>query len=48
MIPKNNKSSGRCNYDEIELALDDLTFKATANLDNSKDFNDYYKLGVME
>ena len=48
MIPKNNKSSIKCNYDEIELALDGLTFKATANLVNSKDFNDYYRLEVME
>lgn len=48
MIPMNNNSSIRCNYDEIESVLSDLTFKATANLVNSKDFNDYYRLEVME
>lgn len=48
MIPVNNNSSIRCNYDEIATALTDLTFKATANLVNSKDFNDYYRLEVYE
>ena len=48
MIPVNNNSSIRCNYDEIEAALSDLDFRATANLVNSKDFNDYYRLEVME
>ena len=48
MIPVNNNSSLRCNYDEINAALSDLTFKATANLVNSKDFNDYYRLEVVE
>ena len=48
MIPVNNNSSIRCNYDEIESALFDLDFRATANLVNSKDFNDYYRLEVME
>ena len=48
MIPMNNNSSIRCNYDEIESALSDLDFRATANLVNSKDFNDYYRLEVME
>ncbi len=48
MIPVNNNSSIRCNYDEIEAALSDLDFKATGKLVNSKDFNDYYRLEVME
>lgn len=48
MIPSNNNSSIRCNYAEIESTLSDLTFKATAKLVNSKDFNDYYRLEVME
>lgn len=48
MIPVNNNSSLRCNYDEIESALLNLKFKATANLVNSKDFNDYYRLEVLE
>ena len=48
MIPQNNSSSIRCNYDEIKSALMDLTFVGTANLINSKDFNDYYRLEVKE
>lgn len=48
MIPVNNNSSIRCNYDEIESALLDLNFKATSNLFKSKDFNDYYMLEVLE
>ena len=48
MIPVNNNSSLRCNYDEIAEALSGLEFKATANLVNSKDFNDYYRLEVLE
>ena len=48
MIPVNNNSSIRCNYDEITTALADLSFTATANLVNSKDFNDYYRLEVKE
>lgn len=48
MIPVNNNSSIRCNYDEIESALLDLNFKATSKLFNSKDFNDYYRLEVLE
>ena len=48
MIPVNNNSSIRCNYDEIESALLDLNFKATSKLFNSRDFNDYYRLEVME
>lgn len=48
IIPMNNNSSIRCNYDEITSALTDLTFKATAKLVNSKDFNDYYRLEVLE
>ena len=48
MIPVNNNSSIRCNYDEIESALLDLNFKATSNLFKSKDFNDYYRLEVLE
>ena len=47
IIPINNSSSIRCNYDEIKSALMDLTFVATANLVNSKDFNDYYRLEVL-
>ena len=47
IIPINNNSSIRCNYDEIKSALMDLTFVATANLVNSKDFNDYYRLEVL-
>lgn len=46
IIPINNNSSIRCNYDEIKSALMDLTFVGTANLVNSKDFNDYYRLEV--
>ena len=46
IIPINNSSSIRCNYDEIKSALMDLTFVGTANLINSKDFNDYYRLEV--
>ena len=46
IIPINNNSSIRCNYDEIKSALMDLTFVGTANLINSKDFNDYYRLEV--
>lgn len=46
IIPINNSSSIRCNYDEIKSALMDLTFVGTANLVNSKDFNDYYRLEV--
>ena len=48
MIPQNNNSKIVCNYDEIDVALSDLTFKATGKLVNSKDFNDYYRLEVME
>ena len=48
MIPQNNNSKIVCNYDEIETALVDLTFKATGKLVNSKDFNDYYRLEVLE
>ncbi len=48
MIPINNNNSLRCNYDEIESALSDLSFKGTSNLVNSKDFNDYYRLEVLE
>ena len=48
MIPVNNNSSIRCNYDEIESALLDLNFKATSKLFNSRDFNDYYRLEVLE
>ena len=48
MIPENNNSSIRCNYDEIATALTDLNFNATAKLINSKDFNDYYRLEVNE
>lgn len=48
MIPENNNSKIVCNYDEIATALSDLTFKATGKLVNSKDFNDYYRLEVME
>lgn len=48
MIPINNNSSIRCNYDEIKTALMDLSFKATAKLVNSKDFNDYHRLEVLE
>lgn len=48
VIPINNNSSIRCNYDEIAAALTDLEFKATANIVNSKDFNDYYRLEVLE
>ncbi|MBR3832453.1 MAG: hypothetical protein IKJ72_02365, partial [Mycoplasmataceae bacterium] len=48
IIPINNNSSIRCNYKEIASALFDLTFKATAKLVNSKDFNDYYRLEVLE
>ena len=48
MIPVNNNSSIRCNYDEIVAALSDLNFNATAKLVNSKDFNDYYRLEVNE
>lgn len=48
MIPKNNNSSIRCNYDEIKSALHDLNFKAIGVLINSKDFNDYYRLEVKE
>ena len=46
MIPENNSSSIKCNYDEIKTALTDLKFKATGVLVNSKDFNDYYRLEV--
>ena len=46
MIPQNNNSSIRCNYDEIKSALTDLNFKAVGKLINSKDFNDYYRLQV--
>lgn len=48
MIPVNNNSSIRCNYGEIESALMDLNFKGTSNLFKSKDFNDYYRLEVLE
>ena len=48
MIPMNNNSSIRCNYDEIKSALFDLNFKAIGVLINSKDFNDYYRLEVKE
>lgn len=48
MIPANNNSSIRCNYDEIKSALMDLNFNATAILINSKDFNDYLRLEVKE
>lgn len=48
MIPQNNNSSIRCNYDEIVDALSDLNFKAIGKLINSKDFNDYYRLEVNE
>lgn len=48
MIPFNNNSSIKCNYDEIVSALSDLNFKGVSNLINSKDFNDYYRLEVKE
>ena len=48
MIPVNNNSSIKCNYDEISSALYDLEFKATATLVNSRDFNNYYRLEVLE
>ncbi len=48
IIPINNNSTIRCTYDEIKSALSDLTFKATGKLVNSKDFNDYYRLEVLE
>lgn len=48
MIPINNKCSLKATFDEIETALNGLTFKATANLVKSKDFNDYYRLEVLE
>lgn len=48
MIPSNNNSSIRCNYDEIKSALTDLNFTAIGVLINSKDFNDYYRLEVKE
>ena len=48
MIPANNNSSIRCNYNEIVAALSDLNFKAIGVLVNSKDFNDYYRLEVLE
>lgn len=48
MIPRNNNSSIRCNYDEIVAALSDLNFTATGKLIKSKDFNDYYRLEVYE
>lgn len=48
MIPGNNNSSIRCNYDEIKTALTDLNFNAIAKLIKSKDFNDYYRLEVNE
>lgn len=48
MIPENNNSKIVCNYDEIATALVDLNFKAIGKLVNSKDFNDYYRLEVME
>lgn len=47
MIPINNNSSIRCNYDEIKSALINLTFVGTANLVKSKDFNDYYRLEIL-
>ena len=48
MIPMNNNSSIRCNYDEIKSVLFDLNFTAIGVLINSKDFNDYYRLEVKE
>lgn len=48
MIPINNHSSLKATFDEIKSALMNVTFKATANLVKSKDFNDYYRLEVME
>ena len=48
MIPINNHSSLKATFDEIESALMNCTFKATANLVKSNDFNDYYRLEVME
>ena len=48
MIPINNHSSLKATFDEIKSALMNATFKATANLVKSKDFNDYYRLEVME
>ena len=48
MIPENNSSSIKCNYDEIKTALTDLKFKATGVLVNSKDFNNYYRLEVKK
>lgn len=48
MIPRNNNSSIRCNYNEIVAALSDLNFTATGKLIKSKDFNDYYRLEVYE
>lgn len=48
MIPVNNHSSLKATFDEIKSALMNLTFKATANLVKSKDFNDYYRLEVRE
>lgn len=48
MIPENNNSSIRCNYDEIKSALHDLNFNGVGVLVNSKDFKDYYRLEVKE
>ena len=48
MIPKDNNSTIKCNYDEIKSALSDLNFKGVGVLVNSKDFNDYYRLEVKE
>lgn len=48
MISENNHNSFKANYNEIKTALSDLEFKATANLVKSRDFNDYYKLEVLE
>lgn len=48
MIPANNNSTIKCNYDEIKSALMDLNFKGVGVLVNSKDFNDYYRLEVKE
>lgn len=47
MIPANNKNSVICNYEEIKTALTDLKFNATSKLISSRDFQDYYRLEVM-
>lgn len=47
MIPADNNNSLKASYDEIADALSDLEFTATAKLVESKDFNDYYRLEVL-